>query len=553
MPIKVECDCGKKLSVKDELAGKRVKCPACQELLTIPKSAAEEDPAEDDWDDGEADEPSSKRNRKSRGGNAAASSKAGKKTKGKSSSSPNRGLLIGLSATGVVVLVVAAWMMWPKKPANDLAATPAANSTAIADASGQKPAPDTNPAGAHQATPPNVGSTPTTNPTATSITPTLDGDLKLLQGMWQVTDVEVAPEHPRAESIIAQMKLVSWNVKDDVLTMTMPNGASASTVKLDASQSPKTIDLIPLEGNGGRKTGLGIYSLEGDAWKLCISMGNAGADRPKEMKPGSGSGLVVLTLKKGTSPPPGNAVAGTAGAQFDMQAWRSASETLKSAKVNAILVSRQDMGESGMPAGLTHCALIDPLETADGTIAPELWSLMTSVSHLMVRTKSITDATLKQVSQHPGLLGINISGKSTVTPAGIAELKKCPLLTNLNFGGVSVTPELLNSVTQLSELQTFSIADVPVSSEMVGMIAKLGNLESLNLYNAGITDDDAAQIAMLTKLKVLLLEKSKITDKGLASLKSLSALTMFSVRGLAVTPPAVADFEAALPKCRVLK
>jgi hypothetical protein len=39
MAISFSCPCGKKLNVKDELAGKRGKCPACGELLTIPQPA----------------------------------------------------------------------------------------------------------------------------------------------------------------------------------------------------------------------------------------------------------------------------------------------------------------------------------------------------------------------------------------------------------------------------------------------------------------------------------------------------------------------------------
>src|SRR4051812_39861486 len=35
MAIKVVCDCGKKLNVKDELEGKRIKCPDCGESLTV--------------------------------------------------------------------------------------------------------------------------------------------------------------------------------------------------------------------------------------------------------------------------------------------------------------------------------------------------------------------------------------------------------------------------------------------------------------------------------------------------------------------------------------
>lgn len=40
MPIKVVCQCGKQFAAKDELAGKRVKCPQCAAVLTIPQPAA---------------------------------------------------------------------------------------------------------------------------------------------------------------------------------------------------------------------------------------------------------------------------------------------------------------------------------------------------------------------------------------------------------------------------------------------------------------------------------------------------------------------------------
>jgi hypothetical protein len=40
MPIKVQCACGKAFAAKDELAGKTVKCPNCQQPLKIPAAAA---------------------------------------------------------------------------------------------------------------------------------------------------------------------------------------------------------------------------------------------------------------------------------------------------------------------------------------------------------------------------------------------------------------------------------------------------------------------------------------------------------------------------------
>lgn len=40
MPIRVQCNCGKALAVKDEFAGKAVKCPGCQATIRIPAGGA---------------------------------------------------------------------------------------------------------------------------------------------------------------------------------------------------------------------------------------------------------------------------------------------------------------------------------------------------------------------------------------------------------------------------------------------------------------------------------------------------------------------------------
>jgi hypothetical protein len=40
MAITFSCSCGRKINAKDEHAGKRVKCPACQQVLTVPHATA---------------------------------------------------------------------------------------------------------------------------------------------------------------------------------------------------------------------------------------------------------------------------------------------------------------------------------------------------------------------------------------------------------------------------------------------------------------------------------------------------------------------------------
>ena len=140
MPIKVACACGKKLAVKDELAGKKVKCPACQKLLSIPKPKVAKESTDDEWDLGDSaeedfeDEPSDapvkSRGGKSSASRGAVSRKSSVKGKGKKSQSSNRGLLIGVSAGGgVLVVVLLAWLLWPPAKVAEVAGQPNDSST----------------------------------------------------------------------------------------------------------------------------------------------------------------------------------------------------------------------------------------------------------------------------------------------------------------------------------------------------------------------------------------------------------------------------------------
>src|SRR5262249_38318977 len=43
MPIRIPCDCGKKILVKEELAGKKVRCPGCKAVLVVPTPADDEE------------------------------------------------------------------------------------------------------------------------------------------------------------------------------------------------------------------------------------------------------------------------------------------------------------------------------------------------------------------------------------------------------------------------------------------------------------------------------------------------------------------------------
>lgn len=68
-----------------------------------------------------------------------------------------------------------------------------------------------------------------------------------------------------------------------------------------------------------------------------------------------------------------------------------------------------------------------------------------------------------------------------------------------------------------------------------------------------MTDRGLNSLKSLTQLRSLFLSDTQVTDQGLQTLKSFSSLKLLTLQGLSVTPQAVAELEAALPNCKVIK
>ncbi len=798
MAIKVACACGKKLAVKDELAGKKVKCPACQKLLNIPKPKAKEESLDDEWDLGDSaeedfeDEPSDAPV-KSRGGKSspsrgAVSRKSSVKGKGKKSKSSNRGLLIGVSAGGgVLVVALLAWLLWPASPAADVAEVagqPNDSSTGTPSTGGTPPAVATSepryasfseftdgmdktlmagmvseghsvpwtmpgdvsfdesfpsqdntfvdgatmfadgsvrhlrvrdsilrptyralftiggkesasflslyPPGADTSDPtyptpqehvrhsearsqnknslraialafhnyhatfkhlppatvfatdgkplvswrvlilpflgepglfkeydqsvswddpknaavlakmPNVYRDPLSNDPQSTLTPYLvitgsgtafptgnaardmprpatsapnsaalagnnpatsktaanapasdvTGDLKALQGDWHVVEMQTDPPRPPKE--LETFKTVTISFVGDSMTIHIPSLASvaqpAQKIRLDSSQTPKVIDVMPPAGNVGAKQLFGIYSIENDVLKLFQSP----LSRPTSFVPikGEREGIMILHRGKAVAVPS----AQRPEDKFDHKAWERVQPTLRPLGIQSQLLTRREAPES-IPEGLQAVAvLVLPDLSASDRYPDNILATIKSLSHVIVKTVEMNDAKLKQLSEHPGLIGLNLSGKSVITSDGLRTLKQCPLFRHLQLEQVSLAPlDLMTMIDELNKLSSLSVNDMPVTDNLLVYLQVLKGLETLSLQNTSVTDAGTEQLAKLSSLKALLLDGSKITDQGLPSLKSLNKLTLLSVRRLNVSPQSVDELQKALPGCKILK
>lgn len=119
--IPIQCDCGRTLKLKDELAGKRVRCPDCSEMIKVPKAEDEdenwEDMAEDDSEELPTPPPRAKKS----------SARSPKKSSSKKSRrAPGSGitskkifggliLVLGVALLGAIVVFIVSGEFQPKR------------------------------------------------------------------------------------------------------------------------------------------------------------------------------------------------------------------------------------------------------------------------------------------------------------------------------------------------------------------------------------------------------------------------------------------------------
>ena len=585
MSIRLECSCGKKLSIKDEMAGRRVKCPACGVVLTVPKNPTkaklpEQDGGNERTDTDYFDKPLPPRTGRSRARLTSASRPSGRaqgRSKANAKSGGNRTKLIVASAgISVLALGIAGWMLWPAGSDTDTAVTNSGSEIGKPSDSGtaaSSPQPQTVVSNPVSSTSGNEAATATSAPAAAASP--IEGALKLLQGTWQATDLKTDAIQPTPPEALSEMKDTTWTFDGKILIMRNSGNRSEATVnafsvQINDDQSLKTLELTKLSGviaNVPNNISI-LYQISEDTLTICSSM-RPGSASPTELVANSALGHAVASFTRSPTnifPP----------IEFDCSEWVAASERLKLLDVKAELLSDNTFGPSGDLFAQTR-----DLKLVDGLIPPQIWNELLALNIVFLwfdKDSLITDATLQQLSQHQGVIGIGVYGSHAITSAGVKQLQRCPKFGKLSY--ISKTPlseELLKSFTERKELTNLVISGHSFSKDMIRSIVGARKMKRLILVAASITDDDLVQISTLTSLEGLNLEDSPITDKGLESignlksvnflglsgtkvsdaglqsLKSLPSLKMLYLQRTSITPQALADFQATMPKCNVVK
>lgn len=121
-------------------------------------------------------------------------------------------------------------------------------------------------------------------------------DLELLQGSWQlIKQTRNGQEQP--ESVTRRIKR---EVKQNTFTVTVALEEGERTVKsefkLDATKTPREIDVKFTEGELEGQELKAIYEFEGDTFRTCY--GEPGSKRPEKFDASEGTNQTISVWKK---------------------------------------------------------------------------------------------------------------------------------------------------------------------------------------------------------------------------------------------------------------
>lgn len=129
-----------------------------------------------------------------------------------------------------------------------------------------------------------------------SQTDDLKREIERHQGTWAVTSFVRDGKESARDLVDSIVRIVKG---DHVVWKRDGKSFAGTTVELDPSQTPKTIDVIP---DGGRARGervLGIYQLDADSLVIC--MADAGKERPKSFEAPAGGKLTLIKFQRTAS------------------------------------------------------------------------------------------------------------------------------------------------------------------------------------------------------------------------------------------------------------
>ena len=120
----------------------------------------------------------------------------------------------------------------------------------------------------------------------------MNAGIEKLQGVWNIVSLEIDGRTMPA-SMLGGARI---EIQGDHFTSIGMGATYEGKIEIDATRIPRTLNMNFTAGPEKGNTSLGIYELDEDTWRLCIT--TRGADRPTTFAGEAGTGNAFEILKR---------------------------------------------------------------------------------------------------------------------------------------------------------------------------------------------------------------------------------------------------------------
>jgi hypothetical protein len=224
----------------------------------------------------------------------------------------------------------------------------------------------------------------------------------------------------------------------------------------------------------------------------------------------------------------------------------------------AVIATDEDLSDLAQLRGLSSLQELDLggcKEVTEEGLA-HLRQLTSLQTLRLAACDQVNDECLANVRGLSHLRELDLSDCEYIEEECLAHLRRLTNLQRLDLRGCkAITDDALAYLRRLRSLQYLDLSFCEqITDDGLSYLRRLSALQHLLLCGCEqITDDGLAYLRRMPTLLNLNLEGcEQITDDGLGYLRSLTALQHLNLRGcLEITDASVAQFQKALPNCRI--
>ncbi|MCX6850558.1 MAG: lectin-like protein [Verrucomicrobia bacterium] len=163
----------------------------------------------------------------------------------------------------------------------------------------------------------------------------------------------------------------------------------------------------------------------------------------------------------------------------------------------------------------------------------------------------VTDEVLAYLADAKKLDHLGIQYATKFTGKGLDKLPCTESLTSLELLGCGISGDGLKAISTFKALRNLRITAGTCSDKDFALLGGLKSLTNLTVSTTNFGNKAAEAISGLKSLTSLNLQGTYLTNAGLEKLQTLKNLTELVLNGTEVTPKAAAEFQKAMPQCRV--